>query len=76
MTSYEIVIEYEDPDRFKEGMHDIRRQMWHIKSQIKLLKEHRDRLAKMEKDAINAYCDPDNELITSKIWIPKSIAKV
>ena len=75
MEEYSIEIEYEDHDKFKEGMHDIRQQIWHIDSQIKELNGYRDRLEKMRKEAINYYCDPDNEYSSSKIWIPMRIAK-
>ena len=76
METYEIVIEYTDPEKFKEGMHDIRRQLWHIKSQIKSLEGYHNQLVDMRKDAINIYCDPDDESCVSKVWIPKHIAKV
>ena len=76
METYEIVIEYADPDKFKAGMNEIRRQRWHIESQVKELNEHRDRLLKMHDDALNYYCDPDNRYVMSKIEIPKHIAKV
>jgi len=76
MESYEIVIEYADDDKFKEGMHEIRRQMWHIESQIKSLEGYHARLVDMREDAINNYCDPDNESCLSKVCIPNHIAKV
>jgi len=74
--THEIVIDYTDSDKFKEGMREIRRQMWHIESQTRTFEEHRDRLIRMRSDAINSYCDPDNEIRLSKIEIPKHIAKV
>ena len=76
MKQYEIVIEYTDHDKFKEGIHNIRKQAVHIQSQIIELEKSRDLLIDMQEDAINNYCDPDNELCLSKVWIPKHIAKV
>ena len=76
MEQYEIVIEYTDDDKFKEGMHEIQRQMWHIQSQIESLEEYYDRLVTLREYAINTYCDPDDDLCLSTVWIPKHIAKV
>ncbi len=75
MDTHEIVIDYTDANKFKEGMNEIRQQMWHITDQIEELNRHHDRLMKMYNDAIKYYCDPDNEYELSKIDIPKHIAK-
>jgi hypothetical protein len=76
MESYEIVIEYTDTDKFKAGIHDIHTQLQHIQSQIIELKKNRDLLIDMREEAINNYCDPNNDLCYSKVWIPKHIAKM
>lgn len=76
MEQYEIVIEYTDHDKFKEGIHNIRKQAVHIQSQIIELEKSRDLLIDLQEDAINHYCDPDNELCLSKVFIPKHVAKV
>ena len=76
MDSYEIVIDHTDVDGFKRGLCDIREQLGYIQSQIIELETNRDRLIEMRNDAINNYCDPDSEIMISKIWIPKHIAKL
>lgn len=76
MESYEIVIEYTDIDKFKAGVHDIEAQLKHIQSQITELKKNRDLLIDMREKVINNYCDPNNNLCLSKVWIPKHIAKM
>lgn len=76
MKLYEIRIEYTDPEKFKEGIHNIRKQAVHIQSQIIELEKNRDLLIDMQEDAINHYCDPYNEFCSSIVRIPKHIAKV
>ena len=76
MDQYEIVIDYTDPEKFKAGMYDLRRQLWHIKKQIKGLTFYQDRLIKMRDDAINAYCDVDDDTPVSIVKLPADIAKV
>jgi hypothetical protein len=76
MKQYEIIIEYTDHDKFKEGIHNIRKQAVHIQSQITELEKNRDLLIDTQEEVINHYCDPNNDLCYSKVWIPKHIAKM